>query len=185
MASMPALRDAGPVIKVPAPPLRAVPPLYSRETESGDLSAPARALLEEAQRRFPCRFTWGQLASLTKRKARGGSFNSARKQLLEGGHVTEDGSLVVPTKAEKRPALTRDQLLDIWREALPSPADELLATIAQQKAGISASDLAALTGRQPRGGSWNGAIATLRANGLIKEVARGVFTIGDLANEAA
>ncbi|NOU05313.1 MAG: ATP-binding protein [Hyphomicrobiaceae bacterium] len=147
---------------------------------SSDLNSGAQRLLSEAQARFPCRFTWGQLAALTGRKARGGAFNTAKKSLVDGGHVFEVNGFVVPAVAEQRPAMTRDELVELWINVLPAPANELLAVVAQYPKGISAPNLAETTGRQPRGGSWNSAISMLRSNGLIKEAGRGVFVLGDI-----
>src|SRR5208337_4002638 len=42
----------------------------------------------------PVFMSWGQLGVLCRRKAHGGSFNTARKLLLEGGYVTENRGLV-------------------------------------------------------------------------------------------
>ena len=146
----------------------------------GQLPAAAKRLLDEAQRRWPCRFTWGQLAALCGKKARGGSFNTARKQLIEGGHVKEVGGLVVPTHVEEREAPTEEELLEIWREALPVPADEILGVVAQAGTPISVEEIAERLNRQPRGGSWNTGMAMLRANGLICEEGRGRWTLGQL-----
>lgn len=152
-----------------------------RPKAAGELGAPARSMLEEAQRRFPCKFTWGQLAALTKRKARGGSFHTARKELIEGGHVYEDGEKVIPAVTEKRPAPSQAELLEVWISAMPAPANELLRVLASYPHPLSADELATRTNRKPTGGSWHTAISMLRSNGLIKEQARGVYVLGDLA----
>lgn len=152
---------------------------------AAQLNSGAQRLLTEAQSRFPVKFTWGQLAALTGRKARGGAWNTAKKQLLEGGHVSEVGGVVVPAVAEERGPMSQSELLELWVEALPSPANELLSVIAGHPRGISVAALAEATGRQPRGGSWNGAISILRSNGLIRESGRGVFVLGSLSSEAA
>lgn len=134
------------------------------------LSTMALALLAEAQARWPARFNWVQLATLVGRKARGGSFNAARKQLLSGKHVSEENGLIVPAyrKLKDWPP-TAEEVLKIWLDALPSPARELLEVIAYRPKGITQAELASRTKRQPRGGSWNGALSTLRRNGLIRE----------------
>jgi hypothetical protein len=146
----------------------------------GQLPAAAKRLLDEAQRRWPCRFTWGQLAALCGKKARGGSFNTARKELIDGGHVKEESGLVVPTRAEQREAPTADELIEIWKSALPVPADEILGVVAQAGTPLSVEEIAERLDRQPRGGSWNTGMAMLRANGLIREDGRGRWTLGPL-----
>jgi hypothetical protein len=149
--------------------------------EDGSIGQPAQELLAEAERRYPCKFTWAQLAMLCGRKARGGSFFTARKELIDGEYVKEEAGFVVPLQVQDRPRPERGDLLEMWKDALPSPADELLAVIAAQKRPISAEELAKATGRLPRGGSWFGAISLLRSNRLVKEPQRGVFALGDLA----
>jgi hypothetical protein len=119
----------------------------------------------------------GQLAALCGKKARGGSFNTARKELIEGGHVREVGGLVVPTHVEERGA---PKLIEIWKSALPVPADEILGVVAQAGTPLSVEEIAERLNRQPRGGSWNTGMAMLRANGLISEEGRGRWTLGAL-----
>lgn len=142
-----------------------------------ELSAAARRFLDEAQKRWPCKFTWSQLGVLVGRKTRGGSFNEARRQLIDGGFVTEDGALVSPTGQPDRPMPSREELRELWINALPPPADELLAAVIEANGPISAVDLAARTNRQPRGGSWNTALSMLKSNSLIVEQTRGVFVL--------
>ena len=48
-----------------------------------------------------------------RRRAADRSFNTARKELIEGGHVKEVGGLVVPTHVEERGAPTADELIEI------------------------------------------------------------------------
>lgn len=172
----------------PVAPPRAQPSAANRTpAPSGaqDLNSGAQRLLDEVQARFPARFTWGQLCALTNRKARGGAFNTAKRQLLDGGHVHEIGGVVVPNKTTATGDTSPEALLQLWLGALPSTASELLAVIARHPDGISVHELAATTGRQPRGGSWNSAVSMLRSNGLIIEQSRGVFALGSLSSEAA
>jgi hypothetical protein len=58
-------------------------------------------------------------------------------------------------------------------EALPTPASEMLAEIAASDRPLSSEELASRLNRVPRGGSWNTAMAMLRANGLIVETREG------------
>jgi hypothetical protein len=52
---------------------------------------------------------------------------------------------------------------------LPSPAPEILRTLAVQGGRYMATDdLAAALGKKPTGGHWNSGIAVLRNNGLIE-----------------
>ena len=45
---------------------------------------------------YPALLTWGQLGVLCARKTRGGSFNTAKKQILSG-YAVEQGGLLKPT----------------------------------------------------------------------------------------
>lgn len=166
---------------MPQRPSKAKPEAASARASAaaldGSLGTLASRLLDEARARWPVRLTWAQLATLCKRKARGGAFNTARKELLGGGHVREDGPFVVPTEVEDRPAPTREDMIEIWVAALPTPANEIFRVIADAPEPMAAEEIAARTNRQPRGGSWNTALSILRSNGLIEEIGRGAFIV--------
>ncbi|MFG9976632.1 hypothetical protein ACG3QR_33275, partial [Pseudomonas aeruginosa] len=50
--------------------------------------------LDVAMRVWPAKLTWAGLAAACGRKARGGSFNTRRRALLDSGRVREEGDLV-------------------------------------------------------------------------------------------
>ena len=57
----------------------------------------------------------------------------------------------------------------MWCDRLPSPAPEMLRTLAAQgERYMDADELAATLGKKPSGGHWNSGVAVLRNNGLIK-----------------
>jgi len=57
----------------------------------------------------------------------------------------------------------------LWCGRLPSPALEMLRTLAAQgEHFMDADELAAALGKKPTGGHWNSGIAVLRNNGLIE-----------------
>lgn len=123
-------------------------------------------LLAAALSVWPVRLTWGQLASMCGRKARGGHFNTARKALIEGGLVRTDGELVTPTDP---PAAPEGAIpADLLEQNLPQPASKMFAAI-RTRPGITAIGLATVLSMQPRGGHWNTGMSTLRRNGLIEE----------------
>ena len=123
-------------------------------------------LLGAALSIWPARGTWGMLASMCGRKARGGHFNTARKALIEGGHVRMDGELVTPTDPPSAPVGTIPA--DLLEQNLPQPAAKIIANI-PAKPGITIIGLASVLGMQHRGGHWNTGMSTLRRNGLIEE----------------
>jgi hypothetical protein len=157
----------------PVRPLRVVAP----GPVSGDGAHPAaRKLLIAAAQHVPARFTWGQLATLAGLKPSGGHFNAGRKDLRAAGYVDEVNGLVTATAAglnatgEVPPTpSTPAERLALWCDRLPSPAPEMLRTLAGQgEAYMEADDLAAVLGKKPTGGHWNSGIAVLRNNGLIE-----------------
>lgn len=141
---------------------------------------PAPAILGVAARdiltalgAFEDGLTIAQIALLTGRRPRGGSWNTALKQIKDHGFAVEDGERLVVTPSGRRQVpdtapLSRDELVARWRASLPTPAQEIL-DILLKDAGreVELVDLAEMTGRQPRGGSWNTAIKALRESALV------------------
>jgi hypothetical protein len=153
---------------------------------SGHLpAAGAMQLLATAVTHWPVRFTWGQLATLNGRKARGGHFNTSKKFLATHGLVVERDGKVEPTDAafekigipRKETPATRDSMLDMWVAALPSPAKDILQVVASHRGPIAIDDLAARLSLAPRGGHWNTGVSMLRSNDLIGTTPQG-FELG-------
>ncbi len=170
--------------RLPTPPPPVAKPINPPASDNGELPSGATSLLREACQRSPLRLNWTQLASLTGRKARGGSFNTARKRLIDGGYVVEEGDRVVPTDVgflesgvvpSAMPVSVEDRL-NMWVAALPGPSGDLLK-IVYAEGPLTREALAEAAGRQPRGGSWNTALKVLRDNDLIVD-AGGPITIG-------
>ena len=64
---------------------------------------------------------------------------------------------------------TSAERLALWCERLPSPAPEMLRTLAAHGERYTETvDLAATLGKKPTGGHWNSGLALLRNNGLIE-----------------
>jgi hypothetical protein len=114
---------------------------------SGHLpAAGAMQLLATAVTHWPVRFTWGQLATLNGRKARGGHFNTSKKFLAAHGLVVERDGKVEPTdaafqkigKLRKETPATRDAMLAMWVAALPSPAAATLSSATRRRVLSSA-----------------------------------------------
>jgi hypothetical protein len=129
---------------------------------------------------WPAALTWGQLGVLCGRKARGGSFNTARKQIHLGGLAIEEDDLVRLRESalehfgEERPSAPQSEAEMVSRmvEALPTPAKDILAEIAKS-APVRTEELGIRLGRATRGGSWNTGMAMLKANDLIHETSGG------------
>ncbi len=64
---------------------------------------------------------------------------------------------------------TSAERLALWCDRLPSPAPEMLRTLAAHGDRYTDTvDLAATLGKKPTGGHWNSGLALLRNNGLIE-----------------
>lgn len=154
-----------------APPDRPTNPAPSAPKRTSSAPPASKSstdpLLAAALSIWPARGTWGMLASMCGRKARGGHFNTARKALIDGGLVRMDGDLVTPVDPPASPAGTIPA--DLLEQNLPQPAAKMFATI-RANPGITAIGLATVLGVQPRGGHWNTGMSTLRRNGLIDEI---------------
>jgi hypothetical protein len=159
----------------PVRPLRVVAK-HAAPVLAGGIHPAARKLLAALAQHAPGRFTWGQAATLAGLKPSGGHFNAGRKDLRAGGYVTETNGLVTPTPdglkaaGEVPPApSTPAERLAMWCDRLPSPAPEMLRTLATQgERYMDAEELAATLDKKPSGGHWNSGIAVLRNNGLIE-----------------
>lgn len=116
--------------------------------------------------------TISQISLLTGRRARGGSWNTAMKQ-VRSGYVSEEGDrLVITTTGHQQVPdavpLTRSQIIERWRSSFPAPARDLLdQMLASPDYQFELAELAELTGKVPRGGSWNTAVKALRDSGLV------------------
>ena len=136
----------------------------------------ARKLLAALAQHAPARFTWGQAATLAGLKAAGGHYNAGRKQLRDLGLVEEAGDLVAAGPAGLDAAgevpsapSTPGERLALWCERLPSPAPEMLRSLATHGGRYTeAAELAAALGKKPTGGHWNSGLALLRNNGLVE-----------------
>jgi uncharacterized protein DUF87 len=191
LAGIAALAASSPSVAINSKPSRSEPPRPAKKpvqppalpvvpdavAASPDTLHPAaRKLLSTAARHAPARFTWGQLATLAGLKPSGGHFNAGRKDLRALGYVDENNGLVMPTGPGLQAAgevpvspSTPAERLALWCGRLPSPAPEILRTLAAQgEHYMDAEELAATLGKKPSGGHWNSGIAVLRNNGLIE-----------------
>lgn len=159
-------------VKAPAaPPPRAQ--MARRETENnGALPVSAQKMLRVLDTNPPVRRSWQHVATLAGLKARGGSFNTARKALLESGLLKIDGGLISiasPTGAEP-PIKDAATLVDVWTRNLGVSAGRILRYVFENDptgVGFERADIAQALDLAPRGGSWNTAWKELRENGML------------------
>jgi hypothetical protein len=141
-----------------------------------DIHSAARKLLAALAQHAPARFTWGQAATLAGLKPSGGHFNAGRKALRDAGYIEETVDLVSVSAAgleaagEVPPApSTAAERLAMWCGRPPSPAPDMLRTLAAKGEQFTETDdLAATLGKKPSDRHWNSGIAVLRNNGLIE-----------------
>lgn len=151
------------------PPKSAPRPVATRPATAADLSTDA--LLRAALQVWPARMTWAGLAAMCGLKARGGSFNTRRRRLLDANQVVEAGGLVAVTNP---PAVPEGVVpADLLEQNLPATSAEAFKII-RRSPGIKLDELARQLGVQPRGGSWNTRLSILRKNGLITEEGGGL-----------
>lgn len=141
------------------------------------LTRGAAALLDVAVERWPARFSWTQLCTMNGTKARGGHFNTCRKMLVEGGHVSDDGGFVTPSASALKLAgvdpnrkVDAEELRETWQNVLPNPADKMLAYLIARTPNypVTPDELGRALGMAPRGGHWNTGLRVLKDNDLIE-----------------
>jgi hypothetical protein len=140
---------------------------------NGALSTSARLFLATLARFYPMPLTIGQLGVLSKRKTRGGSFNTAMRQLRDGGYVTEEPNGLTLTERGMGTSgvIPKRMTLDDWRDVLPLASREILDVLFEHRdESLTMEDAARLLGRQPRGGSWNTAVKMLQTAGLVEKM---------------
>lgn len=143
-----------------------------------ELGATAKAFADMLDAINPARVTWAQLAAMTGRKARGGNFNSARKQLRDSGRMVEEGDYLRSAAPAPR-GMTRDQALGLWRGALSRKptAVKILDLLAGAANPMTKDEIGEALGLATRGGNWNDNFAQLRNNNLIHVASSGEIAL--------
>lgn len=162
------------IVRAPMPPVnptlgpRPAPPVASGD---GTLPTSARKMLAVLDVNPPVRRSWTQVATLAGLKSRGGSFNTARKALLESGLLHADGnliSIIKPSAGATRGRLSPSDLVDMWCANLSGAAPKLLRMLFENGGAMTQTAVAAALDIQPRGGSWNTAWKELRDNEIVR-----------------
>lgn len=166
--------DRSPAPAEPSQPRKLRPPATPVAKPNGALPTSAGKMLAVLSRGM--RLTWAQTATLAGLKARGGSFNTGRKALREGGYIVEDGDSIAASELgfeaaggrQPKPT-TPDEVIEWWRSMLPQTSGRVLDQLFRQGCRwIKKDRLAEFLGVAPRGGSWNTALSILRQNALIE-----------------
>ncbi|WP_298165003.1 DUF87 domain-containing protein [Novosphingobium sp.] len=128
------------------------------------LNASARKMLDMLDQISPARVPWGSLAAMVGNKARGGSFNAARKAMRESGRIIEDGDTVRSAWLATT-GLRRDKAFALWSDVLSNPAPRMMIAL-KEEGPLTRAALAASLGVVPRGGNFNNGVAQLLRNGV-------------------
>lgn len=141
-----------------------------------EVSAPALRALKVLGDRHPAKFSRAQWATLAVLAKRGGTFQAHFSALRKAGYLDETaGGLLVVTPAglaacaaaPMQPQSTAE-VVAMWKKALGGgPARMIDALVAIGGAGTDRANLADRLGIAVSGGTFQGYLTTLRANGLI------------------
>lgn len=142
------------------------------------MSLSAKKLLEVLAMRFPGALSGSEIGLLAGLKARGGSYNTAMKQLMDGCLIESPASRAYKATAlgyemagkPEMVGLSPKQILESWKSKLPRTSFRIAEILmAQWPKGLTRSEVGRLLNIAPRGGSFNTAMAKLRAAGLIDD----------------
>jgi len=150
----------------PAPPARDM----SKVVYDVDLPAAAREMLVVLDTNPPVKRSWSQVASLSGRKARGGSFNKAKTALQASGLIVEANGLIQirePSASAVDGNLPPAELVEMWASRLSGGAPKVLRYLFEIGGRANQLDVASALNIQPKGGSWNKAWKELRDNDIV------------------
>lgn len=121
----------------------------------------------------PAGASWAELALLAVRKPAGGSMNTAKKQLRDGGWVEEsDGDVCSTEKANGEESVPLgawrgpDELRALWGKSLGSTCAGIIARLGAVGGREEVPAIGAALGKAAHGGSWNTAVKALRTSGV-------------------
>lgn len=143
---------------------------FSPNGSSSALPSAARKMLSVLDTNPPVRRTWTQVASLAGLKARGGSYNTAKKALVESGLIAENGGLVeigTPSASVPSGNLAPADMVEMWAKNLASGPSRILRHLYSVGGIARTQEIAEALNLQPRGGSWNTAWKELRDNDIV------------------
>ncbi len=149
-------------------------PHHGNSEVAPPLKAGARRMLDTLASHHPMQVTRAQLATLSRFKVSGGTFNTYYSTLRRNGLITENNGLISLTDTGSAvtgtnttaPASTAE-LLDQWRTALKAGARTMLDLLIDAYPDtLTRDELAQRAGYEVTGGTFNTYLSTLRRNGL-------------------
>lgn len=132
----------------------------------GATLGPSAHKLLEAIRRGAA--TWSDAAVIAVLAPTGGSYNAARKQLIDGKLAIIDAGALSAVGQEPLPEPDPATLVDAWAAKLGGSAARILRHLFVAR-GQSKTDIAQDLALAATGGSWNHAWKQMRVNGLVEE----------------
>lgn len=152
------------------------------DDSSGHLKSGALRLLAACAQWYPKWIPAGQAASMSKMKARGGSFTNYKSNLVTGGYIETNGNLWRATDkglshtglADVGPApSTTEEVLALWKTKLKLGAMRVLQTLIDSGEAMTYEELSATVNL--RGGSFTNYISNLTIAGLVTKPSRGTI----------
>lgn len=121
--------------------------------------------------------TRGQLAALSGRSARSSAFDGAMAKLRKAGLIASDGTRVVLTEpgrslagAVNPTATSPEEIRDAWLRVLPDYERDLLKALLGAGHPLTREQLGEVSGKSTRSSAFDGAMASLRRNGLVEVI---------------
>jgi len=169
--------------KTEAPAVPAPAPTDSPKPAADLLSASAKKLLQVLNApNLPRPVSWSEAAVLAVLVGSGGSFNLARKQLIESGRLTRVApAIVAGTPDPAAPPLDAAAITQAWCDKLGGSARRILDHL--YGAPATKAKIAAALDLAPSGGSWNTAWKQLRDNNLVEESADGYWRVAPILRQ--
>jgi len=169
---------------LPASPAPKASPRPARQQSDGSLSGAATALLEAIQR-YPDGLTWDDACIVAAMLPGNGYFYRGKKDLMEGGHVSErDGKVVAKRGAGSGDPLGLSEIVTQWSGKVGAPGGPMLAYLAKRRgAWVDTDELSAAINAKPGNGYWYRGVKSIRKANLIEQES-GRFRISTFLREA-
>lgn len=135
---------------------------------AGILSSAATKMLDARRTHRGISLTWDELCVLSGLIPGNGYFYGGKKELVTGGYIAEDCSLLKDEPGGHQ--MTVADVATLWSSKLKQPGPIMLAhLLTRRPTAVDQADLAAATNLKPGNGYWYGGLKALRKAGLIME----------------
>lgn len=161
-----------PVIPTPRPPVLERSTSTVQASSNGEVESGAMKLAELLARRYPMKMTREQLATMAGRSKKSSSWGPHVRQIISAGYAIEEGRLISagPRALDEFPESapqTIDDVLQVWRSALPAGAWRMLEGIRAAGQVSTREELAEVAGMSPTSSGVGSSLKILKDNGLV------------------